>query len=636
MHLATKSLLFALDAVCVLAQQDPAQSSLVEHHFRCYCCGRFDPVTINGRALVGECHGGAPVGTWVARAENGVVIARRRFVNGRQEGPDTVWHDNGQTARVGNYQAGERTGDWQTWHQNGRLASSGSFVNGRREGTWVELDWRGDTTSVCPYQAGKRHGKSFVQKRRGYPTEAEYRNDTLVWQVTHNVDGTRTKTEFDRPANRKTITVYRDSTQLSSATKFIAGLKADRRGMHTVEDPADTSQAGALVSEVCRLYGKARGDVFVKHCYSTPAALVSVSTARDDTPSVYAIVRERQRERAVLVPLQSMQLCARARLVGDQSYLLMRLCRARDTVRDSELYRKFWESSEARDRPNRWPAPRHTTVLPADSVAVYEIRFVDHCHYAQGYTKFPFLVLLATGSGRLVIPQWRTVGIEEMRHGLAAIRDGVKKETYVPRVWFLKHHRLTPRICSGTMVTEDALEELRAGLVWEDGSEWWFRLSCGDASENLPRAPTLTVSKATRQVLFYGWRSCEHLAVGSVTFISRVRLCDCHTHPGREMHRRNAKGMMCSVELVEEIHGTHWLESGDVTRPWDRCWPNSEDDTWLLIATGRWPSSAKLLKEVPDTGTGPLRYVDLSGGVRDTLTLKDVLRTYGIARDSER
>ena len=53
------------------------------------------------------------------------------------EGPWVSYYDNGQLMFKGAYKNGKNEGPWVGYHDNGQLASKGDYKNGKREGRWV-------------------------------------------------------------------------------------------------------------------------------------------------------------------------------------------------------------------------------------------------------------------------------------------------------------------------------------------------------------------------------------------------------------------------------------------------------------------------------------------------------------------
>ncbi len=64
--------------------------------------------------------------------EEGVLIAKGTYVNGKPDGLWTYWYTNGQMKEEGRYHQGIRSGMWVEWYPDGALMWKGEWENGKR------------------------------------------------------------------------------------------------------------------------------------------------------------------------------------------------------------------------------------------------------------------------------------------------------------------------------------------------------------------------------------------------------------------------------------------------------------------------------------------------------------------------
>jgi antitoxin component YwqK of YwqJK toxin-antitoxin module len=57
--------------------------------------------------------------------------AEYNYKNGLEEGPATVWYENGKVFRQGQCKEGKREGTWKQWDENGKLVKEGKYKNGQ-------------------------------------------------------------------------------------------------------------------------------------------------------------------------------------------------------------------------------------------------------------------------------------------------------------------------------------------------------------------------------------------------------------------------------------------------------------------------------------------------------------------------
>lgn len=82
--------------------------------------GRQVLYTRDGGRVEGELRGGRRVGPWASYFANGSVRSRITYVDGVEEGPTEVFHENGMPYYTGTYHQGRSVGDWIFFDPQGR------------------------------------------------------------------------------------------------------------------------------------------------------------------------------------------------------------------------------------------------------------------------------------------------------------------------------------------------------------------------------------------------------------------------------------------------------------------------------------------------------------------------------------
>lgn len=63
--------------------------------------------------------------------ENGQLVEKGNFKNGKPEGLFEEYYDNGQLKTKGNYKNGEKDGLWETFDEEGKLGWSDTYKDGK-------------------------------------------------------------------------------------------------------------------------------------------------------------------------------------------------------------------------------------------------------------------------------------------------------------------------------------------------------------------------------------------------------------------------------------------------------------------------------------------------------------------------
>jgi len=77
------------------------------------------------------------------------------------------WHENGQLLKKGNYLDGKRHGQYKSWHENGQLWEKCNFLNGKLHGEYKSWYNNGQLREKCNYLDGKLHGKCLAWYQDG-------------------------------------------------------------------------------------------------------------------------------------------------------------------------------------------------------------------------------------------------------------------------------------------------------------------------------------------------------------------------------------------------------------------------------------------------------------------------------------
>jgi len=115
---------------------------------------------------------------WYNIEKEGVVKSKVNFVDDKEEGVYTSYHDNGKVKLTVKYTHGQKDGVQKIYYDNGQLGEQVKYVNGRREGLLIEWDEEGFKISEVFYKHNYKVGikKYFDHKGKIIKTE-EYKMD---------------------------------------------------------------------------------------------------------------------------------------------------------------------------------------------------------------------------------------------------------------------------------------------------------------------------------------------------------------------------------------------------------------------------------------------------------------------------
>lgn len=127
-------------------------------------------------------------------APNGDTVAMHNYVNGKQNGVQTIYIDygttsvqksiyfvvddvrhgsdssfysNGQLSSVGQFQNGKQEGIWQHYHENGEFWFESNWKNGNQEGPLNSFHPNGNKETECMIVGGKLEGTASFYDSTG-------------------------------------------------------------------------------------------------------------------------------------------------------------------------------------------------------------------------------------------------------------------------------------------------------------------------------------------------------------------------------------------------------------------------------------------------------------------------------------
>ena len=86
--------------------------------------------------------------------ENGQLMGRGNFIDGKREGLKEVFYRNGQLQYRGNHIDGEIDGLSESFHGNGQLRWRTNYIDGKLEGPLEYFDRNGNLTKTETYRNG--------------------------------------------------------------------------------------------------------------------------------------------------------------------------------------------------------------------------------------------------------------------------------------------------------------------------------------------------------------------------------------------------------------------------------------------------------------------------------------------------
>ena len=101
--------------------------------------------------------GNKPYSGWVKRMyDSGRVRTLLPLKkDGNPDGPQTMWHENGQKLIERTWKDGKLDGFWLQWHENGQKAIEGTYKDGKNDGSYREWHENGQKAMEGTYKDGE-------------------------------------------------------------------------------------------------------------------------------------------------------------------------------------------------------------------------------------------------------------------------------------------------------------------------------------------------------------------------------------------------------------------------------------------------------------------------------------------------
>ncbi|MDB4388799.1 toxin-antitoxin system YwqK family antitoxin [Akkermansiaceae bacterium] len=97
---------------------------------------------------------------------------------GKKQGADTKWHQNGQKKSVYIYKNGVKNGPYSNWHNNGQLYSQSEYQNGKRHGEYKRWHSNGQQWAIRIHENGKTISAKWWNSRgKEVENEAQSRKE---------------------------------------------------------------------------------------------------------------------------------------------------------------------------------------------------------------------------------------------------------------------------------------------------------------------------------------------------------------------------------------------------------------------------------------------------------------------------
>ena len=109
---------------------------------------------------------GKPVGDWEGHDEDGNLVFRAHFVNGKKEGKS--FEALSEKLRMhANFKNGKLDGAYRETTPEGYPRMVGQYRNGKRQGRFIEYNEEGRVDRITPYQDSVENGEGWVSDRAG-------------------------------------------------------------------------------------------------------------------------------------------------------------------------------------------------------------------------------------------------------------------------------------------------------------------------------------------------------------------------------------------------------------------------------------------------------------------------------------
>ena len=132
----------------------------------------------NKKHVVNYNNDGKPNGNEKVWDDNGTLIRESNYKDGLFDGVQTRYWNNGQMAKLETYENGLENGVSKQWISNGTLVTESNYKNGELDGIYREWSEEGILTDEAEYKEGDRDGitKTFRPSDGSLIQEAFYKN----------------------------------------------------------------------------------------------------------------------------------------------------------------------------------------------------------------------------------------------------------------------------------------------------------------------------------------------------------------------------------------------------------------------------------------------------------------------------
>ncbi len=97
-----------------------------------------------------------PFSGWIkGMYDSGQVKGIGRFKDGKPDGLQTAWHENGQKWNETTFKDGEPDGLWTSWYENGQKDNETTFKDGKEDGPFTEWHDNGQKAAEGTYKDGE-------------------------------------------------------------------------------------------------------------------------------------------------------------------------------------------------------------------------------------------------------------------------------------------------------------------------------------------------------------------------------------------------------------------------------------------------------------------------------------------------
>jgi hypothetical protein len=122
--------------------------------------GRWQTYFANGRLSHDIEYAHGVYVTFTSYFDNGQLVMKQHYVDGKNDGEEAAFHDNGAKAYVGHYAMGKMIGHWTHWFPDGRVETEQDY-NDQGELDGQSWTYRPDGSKVrFDYHAGKETGQA--------------------------------------------------------------------------------------------------------------------------------------------------------------------------------------------------------------------------------------------------------------------------------------------------------------------------------------------------------------------------------------------------------------------------------------------------------------------------------------------